>query len=65
MSEPAILRVVSGRPTADELAAVLAIVTATTSPSAPRTRVRGGWSDAARQLRLPVRFGAGGWRSAR
>jgi hypothetical protein len=73
MSEPTdqarpVLRVVSGSPTAEELAVVTALVTAAAgggddAAPAPRGR-RGGWNDPARQHRRPLIPGPNGWRAA-
>ena len=67
-NQPPTLRVVSGSPTAEELAVVTALVTAgaagaTDEPPAPRVR-RGGWSDPARQHRRPLVPGPNAWRAA-
>jgi hypothetical protein len=60
------LRVISGSPSPEELAAVLAIVTArsgTAQPPAERVR-RGNWSDPAAQHRRPLLPGPNGWRAS-
>jgi hypothetical protein len=60
------LRVVSGSPTPEELAALTAIVTAASGGGdepAPAAR-RGGWSDPSRQHRTMLAPGPNGWRSA-
>jgi hypothetical protein len=60
------LRVISGSPSAEELAALLAVVTARSGGEAdkpPRVR-RGGWSDPAALRRRPLLPGPNGWRAA-
>jgi hypothetical protein len=61
------LRVVKGEPTAEELAAIAAIVTAAASAAsadAPAPPLRGRWNDPARMHRRPLLSGPGGWRAA-
>jgi acyl-CoA carboxylase epsilon subunit len=62
----AVLRVVRGEPTAEELAVVTALVTAagTSAPDEPAPALRGRWSDPAHSTRQPVRPGPGAWRAA-
>ncbi|MGH8963266.1 MAG: acyl-CoA carboxylase subunit epsilon [Jatrophihabitantaceae bacterium] len=63
---PAGLRIVRGEPTAEELAAVTAVVTAASGAGAPDPEPprRGRWTDPAWQhLRMP-RPGAGAWTAA-
>ncbi|HEV7207439.1 MAG TPA: acyl-CoA carboxylase subunit epsilon [Mycobacteriales bacterium] len=59
------LRVVRGRPTAEDLAALVAVVAGLASSTgrdpAP-SPVRGAWSDPSRAVRPPVHATAGGWR---
>ena len=69
MSRPA-LRVVSGSPTAEELAVVTALVSAAATAGdggrdgdAP-TPPRGTWSDPARAVRETLRPGPNAWRSS-
>jgi hypothetical protein len=57
-----LLRVVRGEPTADELAALIAVVTARAAATTTVARPRSTWSDPARRLRRPVPPGAGAWR---
>jgi hypothetical protein len=69
MSDRTALRVVSGSPTAEELAVVAALVTAVTAPDAGRgrrlaDRQRGRWNDPAALLQRPLSPGPGGWRAA-
>jgi hypothetical protein len=62
-----VLRVVSGSPTAEELAVVTAVVTAaaaTAEETQPDRGRRGAWADPARQFRRQVLPGPGGWRAA-
>jgi hypothetical protein len=65
-AEPARLRIVRGEPTAEELAALAAIVAATGNPAPePVQRVRrGGWNDPAHQHRRPLLAGPNGWRAS-
>ena len=60
------LTIVSGSPTAEELAALTAIVTAVGAGSAePVERVRrGGWNDPAHLHRRPLIPGPNAWRGA-
>jgi hypothetical protein len=60
------LRVVSGSPTADELAVLTAVLAAASGGEPePRPRVRrGAWNDPARQHGRPLTPGPNGWRSA-
>jgi len=61
------LRVVRGEPTAEELAAVTAVVTAAASAASadvPAAPVRGRWNDPARMHRRALLNGPGGWRAA-
>ena len=59
------LRIVRGDPTAEEVAAVTAVVTAMSSTvdSEPEKPQRGRWNDPARSLRQPWLVGPGGWRA--
>lgn len=65
MNEAPLLRVVSGNPSAEELAALTAVVSAAGSggeaPTEPR---RGRWNDPAAQARRPLRPGPGAWQAA-
>jgi hypothetical protein len=60
-----LLRVVSGNPTDEELAA-LTVVVAALSQRRERRRVTpvGAWASYGDAHRLPVRPGAGGWRAS-
>jgi len=64
-SSAPLLRVVSGDPTPEELAALVAVVAAASSggaePPAPR---RSEWSAPHRLLRTPLRHGPGAWRAS-
>jgi Acyl-CoA carboxylase epsilon subunit len=62
-----VLRVVRGRPSAEELAALTALVAASetadaTAPADPP--LRGRWNDPARALQRPLHPGPGAWRAA-
>jgi hypothetical protein len=66
MSERPLLRVVSGSPSPEELAALLAVVTVRSGGgAAPAERVRrGNWSAPSAQHRRPLLPGPNGWRAA-
>jgi hypothetical protein len=65
MTEGPVLRVVRGEPTAEELAVVTAVVSASVGDAdEPVTRVRGRWNDPVHVLRQPLNAGPGGWRAA-
>jgi hypothetical protein len=57
-----LLRVVRGEPTTEELAALLAVVTARSATATKDERPRSTWSDPARRLRRPSPPGSGAWR---
>lgn len=61
------IKVLRGNPTAEELAAVVAVVAAVASRSgndgAP-PRKRGGWTARERGVRGPLHPGPGGWRAS-
>jgi len=57
------LRVVRGEPTAEELAAVVAVLAARSAAApAPARPPRSAWADPARRLGLTHRAGPGAWR---
>jgi acyl-CoA carboxylase epsilon subunit len=62
---PPLLRIVSGSPTAEELAA-LTVVVAALSQRRPRRRPTpvGAWAAPASRVRRPLRPGPGGWLAA-
>jgi len=63
--QPPLLRVVRGEPTAEELAALVAVVGArATSGGGPGASPRTAWNDPARLVRTPVHVGPGGWRAS-
>ncbi|MCW2696947.1 MAG: hypothetical protein JWR62_2032, partial [Modestobacter sp.] len=66
-TEPArpLLRVLTGEPTPEELAA-LTVVIAALSQQRPRLRVTpvGAWASNADLVRRPLQAGPGGWRAA-
>lgn len=66
MSDRPALRVVSGSPTPEELAALTAVVTAAAGDTAePVERVRrGGWNDPSAQHRRPLIPGPNAWRAS-
>jgi hypothetical protein len=60
------LRVVRGDPTAEEIAALVAVLTArarATGSASPERR-RSAWADPSRRLRRPLPHGPGAWRSS-
>jgi hypothetical protein len=61
-----LLRVVSGEPTAEELAALTVVVAALASRGGARRRPRpvGAWAAPARTHRRPLQAGPGGWQAA-
>ncbi|MDP9496769.1 MAG: acyl-CoA carboxylase subunit epsilon [Actinomycetota bacterium] len=63
-----VLRVVRGTPTAEELAAVVAVLTARSAPSAAPAAADQGppqlWTARAPLLRRPVHPGPGAWRAS-
>ncbi len=61
-----VLRIVSGNPSPEELAALTALVTAAAAggPDAPKQVLRGGWSDPARLQRRRLIPGPNAWRSS-
>jgi hypothetical protein len=67
VSEQPTLKVVRGDATAEEIAVLIAIVTAVGSgdEQPPARPVTGRWSDPAHAMRKPWTAGPGGWRAAR
>jgi hypothetical protein len=68
MSQALALRVVSGSPTAEELAVLTAVMAAAAaaadSTAAPVRNRRGSWADPAATHRRPLLSGPNGWRAA-
>jgi hypothetical protein len=62
--EQPLLRVVRGEPTAEELAALVAVVTARAATIRPVTTPGSAWTDRRRQVRRPLHPGPGAWRRA-
>jgi hypothetical protein len=62
MTEAPFLRVVRGEPTAEELAALAAVLAARAAGAAPPPRRRSVWAEPAARLRRPLRPGPGAWR---
>ena len=58
-----VLRVVRGRPTPEELAALVAVVLSRIEPEG-RRRAAAGWAARGNQLRRPLRNAPGAWRSS-
>jgi Acyl-CoA carboxylase epsilon subunit len=61
VSESPLLRVVRGEPSAEELAALVAVLTARAAAVPPARPPRPAWSDPARRLTAP-RVGPDAWR---
>lgn len=61
--EQPLLRVVRGEPTAEELAALVAVVTAR-SAARPGAAPRSVWTDRAQLVRRSLAPGSGAWRSS-
>jgi len=61
-----LLRVVTGEPSAEELAALTVVVAALTQrrPARRRSQPVGGWAARTGVLRRPLQAGPGGWRAA-
>jgi hypothetical protein len=60
-----LLRVVTGEPSAEELAALTVVVATLSQRRGGRRPVPvGGWAERADLVRRPVQPGPGGWRSA-
>lgn len=59
-----LLRVVSGSPTPDELAVVVAVLTARGSATAPEQPQFSLWARKSRQTRPSLRPGFGAWRAS-
>jgi hypothetical protein len=61
---PPLLRVVSGDPAPEELAALLAVVLARSGGDAPAPLPPSGWTSRAALLRRPLPTGPGAWRAS-
>ena len=60
-----LLRVVRGRPDADELAAVTAVISVTNANTTARKPAAARvWAAPARSMRQPIRAGEGAWASS-
>lgn len=62
-----VLRIVSGDPSAEELAALAAVLSAVATSSDqddPTTTELGSWSDLSLRLRRPLPAGPGAWRNS-
>ncbi|HEV2640202.1 MAG TPA: acyl-CoA carboxylase epsilon subunit [Actinocrinis sp.] len=66
MTEPALIRIVRGEPTAEELAALLGVLAAAGSApdEQPSAAPASGWTDRSRYVRGPLAPAANGWRAA-
>ena len=62
--EQPLLRVVRGEPTAEELAALVAVVTARATASRPETTPVSVWTDRSRLVRSCPAAGPGAWRAS-
>ena len=63
--QPALLRVVSGNPTDEELAALTVVVAALSQRRARKRPVPvGAWASYADAHRRPLQHGPGGWRAS-
>jgi hypothetical protein len=61
------LAITAGRPTAEEIAAVVTVLFAAQAPAGAaefRPAMRSGWGSKSWQLRQPVRRGPGAWRAS-
>jgi hypothetical protein len=60
------LRVVKGEPTAEELAALVAVISARAAGAAPQpeTERAGDWASYWRNVRRPLEHGPGRWRAS-
>jgi len=58
------LRVVRGDATAEEIAALVAVLGAVQAPSSPEQQPRSVWADPARGVRRPLPHGPGAWRAS-
>ncbi|CAB4763136.1 unannotated protein [freshwater metagenome] len=63
-SRPPLLRVISGEPTEEELAAIIAAVSTRSSGTAPTTPTFSLWARKSRQVRPAQRPGFGAWRAS-
>ena len=65
--QPPALAIVAGNPSAEEIAAVVTVLSARAGPAeriGSAETARYGWSARSRLLRAPVRRSAGGWRAS-
>jgi hypothetical protein len=62
--EQPLLRVVRGAPTAEELAALVAVVTARAAAARPETTPGSTWTDRSRLVRRGIAHGPGAWRAS-
>ena len=66
MTEPALIRIDRGDPTAEELAALVAVLAVAGSgqEAAPAKAAASGWTDRSRYVRGPLAHAPNGWRAA-
>ena len=62
MTEQPQLRVISGNPTDEELAAIIAVVSAAGASKSEEQPSRSEWASPVWQMRHQLEHGAGGWR---
>jgi Acyl-CoA carboxylase epsilon subunit len=65
--EAPVLTVVTGNPSAEEIAALVAVLAARTAPASAAEvagRLRNEWSARSRLMREPLPRGPGGWRAS-
>jgi hypothetical protein len=62
--EEPLLRIVRGEPTAEELAALVAVVTARATAAPPQTAAGSAWTDRSRLVRQSPAPGPGAWRAS-
>jgi Acyl-CoA carboxylase epsilon subunit len=59
-----VLSIARGRPSAEQIAALMAVLAARAEQARPRAHVRSEWSARSRLLRAPISHGPGGWRAS-
>jgi hypothetical protein len=65
MTEKPVLRIVSGNPTDEEIAALVAVVSSLQAPAPPDEEpTRSAWSDRRALVRQPLAHGPGAWRAS-
>ena len=64
MSDRPHLRIVSGNPTDEEVAALLAVVSTLRTPEEPAPQARSAWANRRNLVREPLAHGPGAWRAS-